>query len=209
MFASFDDRVLEQQLKWMGGYALPDAAAEALNETADSITTRSRHNVRSRLTVRAKYTINSIRTKARAKGGNVDRMYAISGTMSPYLPIQNVGGTIKAKRRSVPIPTVAARGGAYSRRILPRFRMNKMSDLDGSGRYFMGRPKGGNRPYGIWQRDKGGGLTLLRRLGHSEVDVPATDWFTDAIKSHAHLLSARFRRAARRIISERLPGGRK
>lgn len=197
--ASFDDRVLMQRLRWMGDRALPDTVAQSLNETADAITARSKHNVRRELTVRTKFTMNSIKTKNRARGRNVDRMFARTGTISKYLPLQNVGGTVRARSRSVPIPTVAARTGkSYQRSVAQRYRMNKIPKTSASNAFFMGRG-GRSGDYGIWQRTRTG-VRLVRRLGHRSVDVPATNWFDDAIDRNARLSGARFRRAAQRRL---------
>lgn len=205
--ADFETQVLERALRYQGGTALPDAVAAALNETAASITRRSQDNVRRRLTVRAQYTLNSIKQDRHARGRVVERMFARTGTRSPYLPIQNRGGVIRARNRSVPIPTVAARTArSLNRRIAGRYAMNKMGNIGSDGRFFMGSPRGGGRPAGIWERHSGNRrLRLLRRLGNSQVTVPASRWFDDAIAAHAHLAPARFRREANRRLA-RTPG---
>lgn len=196
--ASFQDRVLIQRLKMQGERTLPDAVAEALNETADAITMRSRLNVQRRLTVRTQFTVNSIRTKNRARGRNAARMFARTGTISKYLPIQNVGGEIRANRRRMPIPTREhARGGSNRNVVRRRYRMDRLGSIKNSSRYFMGSGPSGKM--GIWQRD-GRRLKMIRDLSQQSVRIEPTNWFTDAIDEIAPTVNQRFKRAADRRL---------
>ena len=201
--AAWESTVMAQQLRMLSKEALPEAAAIALNQTADAITERAKHNVQQRLIVRTPFTLNSIRTRNRAKGGDVGRMFARTGTVSRYLPIQNAGGTIRARNRRVPIPTVQARRGRSARgKITSRYSMANIGNVGTDGRFFIGKPKGGNRGLGLWERHAANKrLRLIRRLDNTAVEVPATGWFDDAISAHAPLLGARFRRAAQREIT--------
>lgn len=204
--AAFDDRVLIKRLENQGGQVLPDAVARALNETADAITMQSRLNVSRRLTVRTQFTLNSIRTKNRARGRNVSRMFARTGTISNYLPIQNTGGIMRARGRSIVIPTISARSGSNKNIISPRFRMNRMGNFGPSyggktTRFFMGTPKGGNRRAGIYFRSHNNKkLTMVRNVESSTVQVPGSAWFDDAIKGAAPTLPDRFRRIVQAIL---------
>lgn len=196
--ASFQDRVLIQRLKMQGERTLPDAVAEALNETADAITMRSRLNVQRRLTVRTQFTVNSIRTKNRARGRNAARMFARTGTTSRYLPIQNVGGEIRANRSRMPIPTREhARGGSNRNVVRRRYRMDRLGSIKNSSRYFMGSGPSGKA--GIWQRD-GRRLKMIRDLSQQSVRIKPTNWFTDAIDEIAPTVNQRFKIAADRRL---------
>ena len=204
--AAWESTVMAQQLRMLSKEALPEAAAIALNQTADAITERAKHNVQQRMTVRTSFTTNSIRTKNRARGGDVGRMFAKTGTISRYLPTQNAGGVIRARRRKVPIPTIAARQGRSERgKVAGRYNMAKIGNIGTDGRFFIGVPKGGNRPLGLWERHSGNKrLRQIRRLDNTSVSVPRTKWFDDAISAHAPLLGARFRRAAQKEITRTL-----
>jgi len=204
--AVWESTVMAQQLRLLSREALPEAAAIALNETADAITERAKHNVRQQLFVRTPYTINSIRTKNRASGRDVGAMFARTGTISRYLPLQNTGGIVRARRRKVPVPTVAARRGrAEEGKIAGRYAMDKIGNIGSDGRFFIGVPKGGNRPLGLYERHgKNKRLRHLRRLDNTQVRVPESAWFDDAIDTHSRLLGARFRRAAQREITRSL-----
>lgn len=178
--------------------SLPDAVAEALNSTADAITIRSRLNVQRRLTVRTQFTVNSIRTKNRARGRNAARMFARTGTISKYLPIQNVGGEVRARSSRIPIPTVQhARGGSNRNVVRRRYHMNRLGSIRGSSRYFMGRGPSGTT--GLWERD-GRRLKMIRDLSRSAVRIEPTNWFNDAINEVAPTVGARWRQAALRRL---------
>lgn len=207
--ASFDTRVLIQRLQWMGGTVLPDTVAIALNETADAITERSKANVRRKLTVRTPFTVNSIRTKSRARGRNVNRMFARTGTISSYLPQQNVGGIVRARGRTHAIATVESRiGKSLQNRVSPRYSINNLGPSRARNtRTFFGRPKNWEGPSGIWLKyiNNAGkrAVRFLRRLDHPTIDIPASNWFNDAINAHGRLVGARFKRAAERRLAQR------
>lgn len=208
-----DTRGYIAAMKLVSREALPEAIADALNETADAVTRRSLRNLKSKLTVRTKFTTNSLtRSSARpyhalnkARGRNVNAMFSRAGSISPYLAIQDEGGTVRPKRgKSVPIPTLNARTGRNIRRsIARRYNLGNMGDLAGDRRYFAGRPRGGRRPVGIYERYAGNKkLRMLRNLESASVKVPASRWHSEARDrlGRGNLIAARFRRHAQRRL---------
>lgn len=207
--AEVNTQAYMRAMRMLGREVLPQVVAEALNETADAVTRRSLRNLKQRLTIRTKFTINSLtRAGARpyhalnaARGRNIQRMFSRAGSMSPYLGIQDRGGTVRPRRgRRVPIPTREARTGRnLSRSIARRYNLRNMGNIGTDGRYFIGRPKGGGRPVGMYERYQGNKrLRMLRNLESAQVTVPASRWHTDAAQQLGTqtLIRARFKRAA-------------
>jgi hypothetical protein len=195
--ANVDTKKYIRLMKALGKRALPETVAQALNQTANNVTAQSRENIKSRLIVRSKYTLNSLGSKRldrkalnHAMGHDIDRMFSRAGSFSPYLGIQDRGGTRDAEGRRVPIPfRNARRGRDKEKRIAKDYRMDRLGDIGsqqnsaGQNRFFIGRPKGGNRPLGLYERHNGNTqLRMIRYLEEPVVDVPATHWFTDAVK---------------------------
>lgn len=209
--ADTNTRAYMQAMRMLGNDVLPAVVAETLNETADAVTKRSLRYLNKRLTVRTKFTTNSLsrpgarpyKALGKAKGKSVNRMYSRAGSISPYLGIQDMGGTKRASGDRVPIPTLAARTGKrLEKSIAGRYNLGRMGNIEGSERYFIGRPKGGG-PLGMYERtNKNHKLRMLRNLESREVDVPASQWFSDASDElgNAKFIQARFRRNADRRL---------
>lgn len=217
--AEVDNKTAIRALRIIGNEALPEVVAQALNETADAVTTAALKNINKRLIVRTKFTTGSLMRRGahpykalnKARGRNVARMFSRAGTISPYLPLQETGGTVQARSSRIPIPTLAARRGQKRRRISSPYSMRNLGDLDGSGRFFMGVPKGGNRPLGIWERTNANKrLKLIRNLEKSTVWVPETNWYSDALRRYGthQFIRSRFHRAANRRLRRYQPRGR-
>ena len=160
--ADVDTRAYMHAMRLLGREVLPQVVAETLNETADAVTRRSLRYLQKRLTVRTKFTTNSLtRSGARpykalnkARGNNIQRMFSRAGSISPYLGIQDTGGTKGPRRGSrVPIPTRNARTGRnINKSIAARYNLGRMGDIAGDGRYFIGVPKGNQGPLGLYER---------------------------------------------------------
>jgi hypothetical protein len=198
-------------MKVLGLQAFPEAVAETLNQSARQMVHDVKGNANDSMIVRTTYTTNSIRQDRHAKGGNIDRMYSRAANRSPYLPLHDEGETVYAKHSKLPIPTMAARAGNLKRAILPRYRMNSLGSVKGNSRFFMGKPKGGARPSGIWERHSGNKkLRLVRRLSVSSAKIPRTDYFTDAHKENTKpsKMQKRFVTNAKIIFSDALRGAR-
>lgn len=191
----------------------PATVAETLNETADAVTKRSERYLKSRLTVRTKFTTNSLKRGAarpyhalnKAVGRNVTRMFSRAGSFSPYLGIQDTGGKQRPRSGSrYPIPTLRARIGRNAeRRIAGRYNLGRMGDLGRNSRFFIGKPKptGGSRPVGLYERrNNNKRLVMIRNLESRSVEIPASRWHRDAANElgSRRMIQARFRRAAQR-----------
>ncbi len=193
---------MERQLKRMGKEAFPRAMAAALTHVAKSVEKRGARNIQKDLTVRTPYTMKSLRTsEARAKaGGRVG--YAQTGSVSPYLPIQEKGGTIRARRRRVPIPTLAARGGDKRKAIRRQFRLTGARN----NKMFILRPASPVRRLkkpGLFYRQSKKRLLFLRDLAQATVTVKPTRWHSAAVRLYGKraYIAASFVRAAKRELA--------
>lgn len=199
-----DTRAYTQAMRMLSDEALPRAIASTLNGTADAVKNEAQRNVRRKMIVRSQYTVNSIRQDRTARGRNIRAMFSRVGSISPYLPIQDEGGTIRANDRRIPIPTLQARTSRSIRRaIAGRYRMNAMGAFGRNERYFMGKPKGGNRPVGIWERtNRNKRIRLIRNLEHPSVRIKPTRWYSDALGRYGtdQFINAQYRAAARREL---------
>ena len=219
-WADVETKKYDTALRLLGRDAFPDTVALMLNRTADAVTNEALRNVNQRLIVRTKFTTNSLTNKRaspyaalnKAMGNNVDRMFSRAGSFSPYLAVQDEGGTVTAEGTRIPIPTIAARSSNSLRKaIARRYRMDRIGDVGtaqaegGYNRFFIGRPKGGGRPLGLYERHASNQrLRMIRRLTHSTVRVPATRWFSDAVKRFGtqQFIRAQFLRAARERLQQ-------
>jgi len=207
-----------QAMRLLGREVLPQVIAETLNETADAVTRRSLRYLQKRLTVRTKYTTNSLtragakpyRALNKARGTNIQRMYSRAGSMSPYLATQDTGESIRGSKRR-PIPTLNTRvSKSEAKSIAGRYNLGKMGDIAGDKRYFIGEPKGYAKmkkhkggPLGLWERyNKNKKIRLLRDLSEYQVDVPGTNWHRDAADEmgQQRFIRARFKRRAQQRL---------
>ena len=215
-----DTRSAMLALDMAGKTVLPEAVAETLNIVADASTKQQIKNVKRRLRVRTKYTINSIKSgRARpyqalnkARGRNIDRMFSRTGTFSSYLWTQEGGQTIKGRDGALPIPTSKARTSQdILKAVAKRYRIGGSDSLkDGAygdtGKFFIGTPKGGGRPRGLYERkNKNKRLTMLRNLEHEEVKLKDTNFHDDAIKRYGtpQYIRAKFNQVAVRRLRRR------
>jgi hypothetical protein len=200
--ADVDTRSYMIAMRALGRDALPGAVADALNAPAAAIEKRARSNVKRQMTVRTPFTLNSIRHDRRARGANIGRMFSRVGSISPYLAIHDEGGVIRAKRRRVAIPTLQARVGRnISRRISGKYALGRYDDRT---RFFTGRPKGGNRPLGIYERYQSNKrLRMIRNLESDQVRIRRRDWFSEPVRRYGtrQFITAQFKGSAQRRIA--------
>ena len=116
---------------------------------------------------------------------DLNRINAISGTVSPYMPLQEAGGTQKPKigAKFIPMPTTAGRGGSVRKVIPKKFRLGPGKPAFGKGSPFFALPSG------IYVRvgkpSKSGKLApmiMIRTLGESTQVVKKTQWHESAMK---------------------------
>jgi len=206
--AEIETKSLERALRMISQEALPEATAHTLNFIALKVERKARSNMESKFTIRTPYTRNSLRVQRRARGNNINRMYATVGSSSHYLARQDQGGRIRAKKFRIPIPTLNARGGSHQSIILRKFAMNQMGNFGqsygGTTRFFTGVPKGGKRKLGIYYRHNNNrSLMMIRNLESSEVNIKKSGWFTNAVEDEAtpEKIREEFNRNARRVIA--------
>ena len=107
-------------------------------------------------------------------------MYSKTGTISPYLPLQETGGVIRARRQRIPVPTLAARRGKSRAGVIaPRFRMSKLGQLGRGSKFFFMRL----RKPGIFIRQKKR-LIMIRDLSIASRRIEPTGWFSEAVKKY-------------------------
>jgi hypothetical protein len=208
-----DTRAYMNAMKLLGQEVLPEVVAETLNQTAEAVTKESLRNVKKRMIVRTKFTINSLtragarpyRALNKARGRNVQRMFSRAGSISPYLGIQDTGGVQRPESgQRVPIPTLQARTGrSIQKSIARRYNLGSMGNIGSDGRFFIGTPKGGGRPLGLYERYQGGKrLRMIRNLESAQVTVPASRWHRDAAEEmgNQRFIRARFKRRAQQRL---------
>lgn len=209
--ADVDIRKYMAAMRFISKEALPDAVAESLNAPAEAIEKAARKNVKRDLTIRTKFTVNSIRQDRHARGQNIERMFSRVGSISPYLWMHDKG--YKAEGISgdpLPIPTTEARTSkSIQRAISKKYRIGKNERIQ-PGMYssiptmFTGKPKGGDRPYGIYKRaNRNNKLVMLRNLEHDDAKIPATHWFSKPVKKYGSMqfIKAQFIKIAKRKLS--------
>ncbi len=187
---------------------LPKAQVATINRVAGVVHSRSIRNVKSMFTIRNVYTERSIRfSPAKVRSSGVAG-YAITGSISPYLDIQEKGGTVRAKRKYIVGPTEFSRGGSHGSPIKRKYRLPKMGSIatrKGGGRmqpagakFFILRPgrksSGYNvraksryrlRQSAIFTRDRGK-LIKVRYLRKKSYRLKATHWHTEAVKKYGN-----------------------
>jgi hypothetical protein len=172
-------------LKWSSREAFPRAVAHSLNAAADAVASAAQKNAKQKLTIRTPFTLRSIKQDRHARGNDIGKMFSRAMVRAPYLEPHDEGATIKAKNTTHAIPYPTARGGSIKRRIMRRYAMNRLGNLANNPKFFMGLPKGGNRPPGIWERTRGGKLKPIRYTGSPTVRVKATRFWSEAERRYA------------------------
>ncbi len=160
---------------------LPRAQVGMLNRACKAAHGRSIRNIKSDFTLRNPYTLNSIKfSPAKVRSSGVAG-YAVTGSKSPYLPIQETGGTIRAKKSKIPVPTLAGRRGKWRKPIPPALRMNRMGEIgtEGSKFFFLTSP-GGKK--GIFTRKGKKKIVKVRDISRRSYRVRGTHWHSEAVK---------------------------
>jgi len=189
-----------RKIERMGAEALPKVVAATVNVVAGAAHSRSRGNLRRDFTLRNTWTERSLRYWKANPKERIGRINAVTGSASPYLPIQEKGGTVRAKKASIPIATKAARGGTKTRVVLKRYRLGSMGSLTRrkGGRFFVARI---GRKKGVWTRERKR-LLLIQDLSFRSYRVKATGWHSEAVRRFgtASMFQTAFMREARRYL---------
>lgn len=188
----------------------PEIIARTLNVHAGLAGMRQLQNLRKDFTLRNEYTEGSLHIGKGAGSEGlywpasptvpIQRMNAVVGSKSPYLPLQETGGVAQAKGKSLAMPTLAGRGGDEKRPIPQFFRFRSMGQLGGTrqkyttrGRrirskgFFILGPGPRLKEPAIFFREPGGGgarLMKIRLIGRKSQRVRATHWHTEAVRHY-------------------------
>lgn len=203
--------------------ALPLSVAETLNRTAEAVTKQQIKNVKKDLTVRTKFTINSMSMRRarpfkalnKASGRDLDRMFSRAGTVSKYLWMQEEDFINKGMRGPIPIPTVLTRISKNEKKSIRKiYRLSRFQSLtDGplkflttkgkeAGSGFVGKPKG--RKQGMYVRE-GSSLKMLRNLEHDEAKTKGIHFHERALKRFgtAQFIKAQFLIVSKHILKRK------
>jgi len=123
-------------LEKMEKTALPKVTARTLNAISGGAMIQQGVNLRSSMIIRSKYTEKSLRHYKASETKPVARQNAVVGSVSPYLPIQNDGGKIRAKNKKIAIPTNKIRGADRKKKIPARYRISSMQPI-GKTKFFV------------------------------------------------------------------------
>jgi len=201
-------REYKKKLLALGEEYLPAAIAEAVNQVAGFAHVQQQRNVKATFIVRSPFTLGSFKFWKASPKKNIAKINAVTGSVSPYLPVHEAGGKIAAKRTYVPIPTLAARGGNIQSKIKPRYYAGKLGPNQ-----FVGAPrglvKGKARPFGVYARTaRNKHLTMIRNITSTSIDIKRTNWHTEAVGRYAkrEVLTDAFIRQAQQALAAAVAG---
>lgn len=178
-----DTRSLERQLKKYKRDAMPKAVAASINAVSLAAHRQSERNVRTRFTIRNRFTERSLKRWPANPKPDIRRINSVVGTKSKYLPLQETGGMVRAGRRRIAIPTKSARiGRSKARPVARRFRMNRMGQVGRGGKFFMMRSRAGK--LGIFTRRTKRKLVMVRDLSVRSFNLRPKRWHADAIRKY-------------------------
>lgn len=173
--AKTDARAWMLAMKIVAKDKLPLAVANTLNTVSRAVHTASERNLRTEFILRNQYTLRSMRHSPAKPKHNIGSMYAWTGTISPYLGIQEEGGTVNPKTGDrVPVPVGAARGGNWRSQILRRYYMSRIGKIGGKGSDFFATDSA------IWQR-KGRRKIMIRSLRLRSYRLRPRRWHSEAV----------------------------
>jgi len=176
---------LKEELKSYGDEVLPRVIAESINIVVKEAVIQQKKSIRSKFTLRNKYTENSVRYYKANPKKTISKMNAVTGSVSPYMDEQEFGGYRRPKKgRAVPVATLAARGGNANATVRKKFHAGTTS-----ANMFIGVPRGQKkkrRPYGAYIRSPNNeNLIMIRNISNSKIPIAETRWHQEAIETWA------------------------
>jgi hypothetical protein len=191
-------KAFAKKLEKMSTDALPKATARTLTELATMANGQQKKNLEKRMIVRTLYTEKSLKMYPASETKSIASQNAVVGSVSPYLPIQDRGGTVRGKKGNVPVPTDALRGEDRRKRITAKMRMNAMGDFGKKGGKFF---KIGT---GIYYRKSKRKIVRVRSASKRSIKIKGNHWHTDAVRKYANtsMISSIFARKAWAIVQE-------
>jgi hypothetical protein len=205
-----------RQLRDLHDRRLPAAQAATLNAAVKAVDHHSHKLIRQKFILRNQYTERGLKVAEARVSGRTGRVgYAEVGSISPYMPLQETGGTVRARRRRIAIPTRAARGGSKQGIIRPRFRLNRMGGLNQPGsKFFTLYPAAGPyrrhgkmvsprlRKAGIFYRQSKRKILFVRDIESARIRVRPTRWHRESVEKFGKrsLLNQVFIREAKKQL---------
>jgi hypothetical protein len=113
------------ELDRFGSHALPQAAADTLNQLASDTSDHAKNNLGARFTLRNEFTFRSIVFQKVKQRKEIGSMYSITGARQEYLKEQETGFT----RPDAVIPTAETAGQGSGRRTLPKMNQNRLKKI--------------------------------------------------------------------------------
>jgi hypothetical protein len=122
---------LLRQLNLYARRAVPFAARNGVKGTAFAAQEEWRAQMRRRLTLRNKFTTRSVRVDlSGARGLDIDRMEAVTGSDADYIKRTELGGTLQSRGQyGYPVPTKEARISKSSKRVVSRPNLKRNIQL--------------------------------------------------------------------------------
>lgn len=193
-------RAYRKRLEALGEDVLPRVIAEAVNQVAGFAHYATAKNIRSRFTLRNAYTERSLRFYKASPKAKIEKINAVTGSISEYMVAQDLGGERRPKLgRRAPVVTLAARGGNPAKVVRKKYHAGQL----GPGQ-FVGQPSG--QPLGVWERYRRGKtkhVRLIRSLARATVPIKARRWHRDGIEAYAKqsVIEAEFVRQAKAALA--------
>lgn len=186
--ATFDHKKYLTYLKAVNKEAHTESVRNLLNYQAKGSEKLIKKTVKRKFVVRTNFTINSIKNDRKPLGINTKRMFSRVVTTSLYLENQDDGGTEKKKS----IPTLKTRSDNFKKVVKKQYRQNQLGnfqyDKSKPKTFFLGKPKGGNRKYGIYMRyAKNKKLTKIRNVSKDDITIKPTKFFSSSVTKYAEL----------------------
>lgn len=184
--------------------------AATLTDTAQAVTKRSERNLKRDMIIRSPgYTLGSLKTYKASPSRPIARQDSVAGTISPYLPIHDEGGKIRARRKVIAVPTNRVRGADRKKKIPKRYigpiasafilRPTKHPDTP--------RIRGGRAvPYRLKRAmvfiRQGRRIFPIYDIEKDSYQLKATHWHTEAVGKYGNwdYMAQVFRRQARKLL---------
>lgn len=186
--AIFDHKKYLTYLQAINKEAHAESVRNLLNYQAKGSEKLIKKTVKKKFVVRTNFTINSIKQDRQPIGSNTKRMFSRVVTTSPYLYKQEDGETENKKS----IPTLFARNNLFKKVVKKIYRQNQLGNFEYNKSkpktFFSGKPKGGNRTYGIYMRyAKNKKLTKIRNVSKDDITIKPTKFFSSSVMKYAEL----------------------
>jgi len=184
--AKFDHKKYLRFLQVVNKKAHAESVKNVLNFQAKGSEKLIKKTVKSKFVTRTQFTINSIKQDRYAQGNNTKSMFSRVVTVSPYLYKQEDGITEDRKT----IPTLFSRANNFKKIVKKMYRQNQLGDFSYDKTkpktFFLGKPKGGNRQFGIYMRfQKNKKLIKIKNVSRDNIKIKATNFFEKSVKKYA------------------------